>query len=65
MKYADKPAWEKLRPGEPYFLIRGQDKHAPSAIRAYAALARLSLHHVIDHFVKWQKDNKQHVKQPD
>ena len=30
---------DKIKPGEPFFVLRGQDKLAPALVRAWAALA--------------------------
>lgn len=37
-KYSDSPP--ELKPGEPWFFLRGQDKLAPPAVSFYAALLR-------------------------
>ena len=30
----------KVKPGEPFFVLRGQDRLAPALVRAWASLAR-------------------------
>jgi len=65
---------DKLRPGEPWFGIRGQDQLAVPAMEAYAKLAAASdrnatfLHSLallIDHIRDWQAKNQEFVKLPD
>lgn len=40
--YAQLAHFRQLAPGEPYFLIRGQDRVSGDAVRAWASLARLA-----------------------
>jgi hypothetical protein len=58
---------DKLHPGEPYFLIRAQDRFAPAAVQAYAAISNRhkEIIPIVYDFVKWQEDNPDKVKTPD
>ena len=58
---------DKLQPGEPYFLIRAQDRFAPAAIMAYGNLSnrQAECHNRVEEFVAWQKANPEKVKTPD
>jgi hypothetical protein len=57
----------KLHPGEPYFVIRAQDKFAPAAIQSYATLTgnQKSCHEIIEKVLSWQKSHPDKVKTPD
>ena len=67
-KYPTLAAFEaKLHPGEPWFVIRGQDVFAPAAVQAYASLSQQhhELHPMIGAIVRWQEQNPTLVKKPD
>lgn len=62
----------KLKPGEPWFVIRGQDKLAPAAIEAYMVLMRKnglpeqdirSVGLLLERVIAWQSVNP--TKLPD
>ena len=63
----------ELKPGEPWFLLRGQDVLTPNAMRQYAfrverlgkpeMAADIRLH--ADAVQEWQAANPQYVKEPD
>ena len=61
----------ELKPGEPWFLLRGQDRHTPEAMRAYARLrgegtkAWLDILGHADAIAAWQLANPQYVHEPD
>lgn len=64
----------EFKPGEPWFLIRGQDNLAGFAVQAYADLLRefydeeeaaLQIELLADEIEKWQEENPQFVKRPD
>jgi hypothetical protein len=63
----------QFKPGEPWFLIRGQDRFAPAAIEAYTGLIEGSVpaamvdevRQVAARVRQWQNDNPQQVKTPD
>ena len=72
-KYADTNPLQKLHPGEPYFLIRAQDKFSPAAITHYATLLAASGDHqgatecrsIAKAVRSWQQTNPDKVKHPD
>lgn len=67
------PISEKLREGEPYFLVRAQDTLSVHAILAYAAtLRKVGLNEAAQEvsalavvFAEWQNDNPEYTKLPD
>ena len=73
MKYEGINPLEKLASGEPYFFIRGQDVHAPAAIRAYATLlsadgdklGALQVEALGEAVNAWQTAHPERVKRPD
>lgn len=59
-----------LKPGESWFLLRGQDKHTPYAMRLYAELIRSGemAADILEHAAaieEWQAANPEYVKEPD
>ena len=63
----------ELKPGEPWFLLRGQDVLTPATMRDYAyklkllgktAMAANVFEHA-DAILEWQQVNPQWVKEPD
>lgn len=64
---------ELLHPGEPFFLIRGQDRHAPAAVGAYAGLllgasdeqGANEVLALLGRIAEFQAANPQLVKDPD
>lgn len=63
----------KIRDGEPYFVLRAQDKLAPGRVRDWLALAHPTLtpehaaeaHALLYAMEQWQRDNPELVKEPD
>jgi hypothetical protein len=63
----------EFKPGEGWFLIRGQDRFAPAAIEAYAELVRDSVpidalsevRNLADQIRWWQGEHPEFVKTPD
>ena len=72
-KYAGKNPLEKLHGGEPYFLLRAQDKCAPAAVTHYAYHLRLNrdedgfreCHAFARQMREWQNAHPELVKMPD
>jgi hypothetical protein len=62
-----------FKPGEPWFLIRAQDRFAPAAVEAYANLVGGSVtpemaagvRAIADSMRKWQAEHTEAVKTPD
>lgn len=62
-----------FKPGEPWFLIRAQDRFAPAAVEAYGNLVGGSVgaemaadvRAVADEMRKWQAEHTELVKTPD
>lgn len=68
-----KALMSKLHPGEPFFIVRGQDVHSVAALEAYhdsliesdrADYAK-EIWQIIRGWEEWQKKNSEKVKEPD
>jgi hypothetical protein len=63
----------QFKPGEQWFLIRGQDRFAPDAIEAYAGLVEgampaamaADVRQVAEQVRQWQREHPGLVKTPD
>lgn len=62
-----------FKPGEQWFLIRGQDRFAPAAVDAYAQLVSGSvpentvaeIRGIAERMRQWQEEHPEYVKTPD
>jgi len=69
----DKGIMDRLHSGEPYFILRAQDKLSVGMLRVYASLVGFDRNHklkaevnaIAEEFEEWQRNNKNVVKAPD
>jgi hypothetical protein len=69
----DKGIMDRLKTGEPYFILRAQDKHTVGMLRIYASMVSFDRNHALqsevnaiaEEFEEWQRQNKNLVKAPD